>query len=150
MNWGTGGADAPDWLLQLVVRKKQKSSTHPGKGKLQINAFNADAVGIIKAALAAIAAACACCGKWPYDTWFEVGCALYFELGEAGFELFDRWSATSPNYNHHSCVAKWRECGKIGTVGNYTIGTIYYYANQAVPGWHSAFLARSFGWGKQQ
>ncbi len=96
LNWGTAGADAPDWLLALVVRKKQKILMHPrDKGKI----INTGKVRKIEAALAAIADDCARCGDWPYEIWFEVGCALHFELGDAGFDLFDRWSALCPDYN---------------------------------------------------
>ena len=84
---------------------------------------------LIKAALEVIPAE-------DYQTWFEVGCALHFEFGDAGFELFDRWSATSFKYNANECQEKWRECQKICT---YTIGTIIHYANEAQPGWREAY-----------
>ena len=45
--------------------------------------------------------------------WFKNGCALATELGDAGFELFDPWSATSFKYNADQCAAKWRECMKV-------------------------------------
>jgi hypothetical protein len=66
---------------------------------------------------------------------------LRFELGDAGFELFDAWSATSPTYNKQQTVAKWREFAKIGTVGRYSIGTIIHYANKAEPGWRAVHQA---------
>ena len=131
LNWGVRGADAPPWLLELVVRKKQKTSN--GKGKP--SSIDADA-GLIEAALNVITEACSRCRKWPYQVWFEVGCALHFELGDAGFELFDAWSATAPNYNKQQCIAKWRECQKIYT---YSIGTIIHYANLAEPKWREAY-----------
>ena len=137
LNWGTPIADAPTWLLKLVVRKKQKRSN--GKGKP--SSINAD-IGEIEAALDAITEACS------YDVWFQVGCALHFELGDAGFELFDAWSATSPaDYNADECREKWNECRKICT---YTIGTIFHYANEAQPGWRAVYeakrIAALFSW----
>jgi hypothetical protein len=54
----------------------------------KLNGSDAD-TNLIEAALAAITGACSRSRKWPYQVWFEVGCALRFELGDAGFELFD-------------------------------------------------------------
>ncbi len=33
-----------------------------------------------------------------YDIWIKVGAALKTEMGDAGFDLWDEWSAKSPNY----------------------------------------------------
>lgn len=144
LNWGTPIADAPAWLLKLVARKRQKQS---GSDKaLKLNGGGDAGTDLIEAALAAITGACSRCRKWPYQVWFEVGCALHFELGDAGFELFDAWSATSPNYNEQQCIAKWRECAKINT---YTIGTIFHYAELASPRWRCVYEARrwaQFAW----
>jgi Bifunctional DNA primase/polymerase, N-terminal/Primase C terminal 2 (PriCT-2) len=127
LNWGTPGADAPPWLLKLVIHKPRKKTN----GKAKPNSIDADA-GLIEAALAAIT-------DDSYQVWFEVGCALHFELGDAGFELFDAWSAASPKYNKQQCAAKWRECTKVYT---YTCGTIFHYANEADPSWRSVFETR--------
>lgn len=32
------------------------------------------------------------------ETWLKIGMALKAELGQAGFELWDKWSSTAPNY----------------------------------------------------
>lgn len=88
LNWGTPGADAPKWLLDLVVHKRQKQHQSNGKAVSNGKASNpysaADDADIkmIKAALAVITEACIECRKWPYQVWFEVGCALHFELGD--------------------------------------------------------------------
>ena len=66
---------------------------------------------------------------WP---WLEIGAALHFEIGDAGFELFDAWSAQSSKYNRNQCARKWRECAKLTA---YTGRTILFYANKASPGW---------------
>ena len=41
----------------------------------------------IKAALDVISSDCS------YEIWLKIGAALHRALGEAGFEMFDRWSA---------------------------------------------------------
>jgi hypothetical protein len=116
LNWGTRGADAPPWLLKLVVHKPA------GNGSKMPVIDSADA-DLIEAALEVIPAE-------DYQTWFEVGCALNFELGDAGFKVFDAWSATSSKYDENECAVKWTECAKIFT---YSVGTIIHYANEADP-----------------
>ncbi len=133
LNWGTPGANAPPWLLKLVIHKPRKQSN--GKAMKAGSNIDADA-GLIEAALNVITGACS------YDVWFQVGCALYFELGDAGFELFDAWSATSPaDYNADECREKWRECAKLN--GRYTLGTIIHYANMAEPGWRGVYQLKT-------
>ncbi len=88
LNWGTPIADAPKWLLDLVVRKERK-----GKQKGKANAAKTNGgtsnpfyecadVRLIETALDVIQQDCAALGKWPYTVWFEVGCALHSELGD--------------------------------------------------------------------
>ena len=68
-----------------------------------------------------------------YRVWFEVGCALYSDLGdEKGFELFDRWSRKSSKYDKRQCEHKWQECGK---VTQFTIGTLFHYADESEKNW---------------
>jgi hypothetical protein len=71
-----------------------------------------------------------------YHVWFEVGCALQQALGEAGFQIFVAWSQKSKKYNADECAAKWEECKK---VSEYTVATIFYYANKLDPGWRVKF-----------
>jgi hypothetical protein len=112
--------------LKLVVHKPRKISN----GKARPGNLDADA-RLIVAALDVITGACS------YQVWFEVGCALHFEFGDAGFELWDAWSATSPaDYDADECREKWRECAKIHT---YSIGTIIFHANEAQPGWYGVY-----------
>jgi hypothetical protein len=143
LNWGTAGAYAPKWLLDLVIRKPVKEAT--AGASLRSYDPNVD-VDMIKFALSVIQQVCAASGRWPYTVWFEIGCALHFELGDEGFAIFDAWSRVSPTYNAARCAAKWRECAKINT---FTIGTIFYYAELASPGWrrvHEAQCAEQFAW----
>ena len=45
-------------------------------------------------------------GDWA--TWVRVGLALHTEYGNAGFDLWDAWSTTAPNYNERAAQLKWR------------------------------------------
>ena len=73
----------------------------------------------------------------PYETWLHVGAALYHELGEYGFEIWNGWSAKSPKYQPDECKEKWRD---IRDLTEFTAGTIFYLANQADPGWWDRYL----------
>jgi Bifunctional DNA primase/polymerase, N-terminal/Primase C terminal 2 (PriCT-2)/Family of unknown function (DUF5906) len=67
-----------------------------------------------------------------YYVWLEVGCALYKELGDEGFELFDEFSKKSEKYNDAEVAEKWDECQKIS---GYNVNTIFFYASQNDPNW---------------
>jgi hypothetical protein len=62
--------------------------------------------------------------------WLEVGMALKSELGDAGRELFDEWSATSKKFDVNGQEKAWNSLGKRSGV---TLGTLYYYAKEG--GW---------------
>ncbi len=51
-----------------------------------------------------------------YDVWIKVGAALKTELGDAGFTLWDDWSAKSPNYG--DTVDKWPRLPTGATYGS--------------------------------
>lgn len=84
----------------------------------------------ISAALAVIPASC------QRDPWLHIGMALH-DLAwqrpdgtDAGFELWDRWSATCPEkYSLHDVETRWRSFGKPGRAG-ITLGTLYHIASQ--------------------
>lgn len=44
-----------------------------------------------------------------HDDWVKIGMALYhqYDGSEQGFELWDRWSSSAPNYDHDECVKRW-------------------------------------------
>jgi hypothetical protein len=130
LNWGTRGADAPKWLLDLVVRKPRPVASS-GK-KLNAVAVDDDDVDLIMAALRVTSSD-------NYQVWFENGCALHFELGDAGFEIFRAWSATSTKYNAAECIAKWRECSKPEL--NFKLGTILHHANEESRSWRGVYEA---------
>ena len=63
------------------------------------------------------------------DTWFSVAGALKDEFGEAGWDLFDSWSATGTSYKADSAKTTWRSA----SAGHYTIGTLIKLAQDG--GW---------------
>ena len=44
-----------------------------------------------------------------HDTWFQIGMALYhqYDGSQQGFDLWDRWSQSAPNYDHEALVKRW-------------------------------------------
>jgi putative DNA primase/helicase len=74
----------------------------------------------LNAALAHIPPGC------DYHSWVQIGMALKAELGDAGFELWDRWSAASPKYDARQMAAKWRSFSGRGI----TAGTLFHIARQ--------------------
>jgi Primase C terminal 2 (PriCT-2)/Family of unknown function (DUF5906)/Bifunctional DNA primase/polymerase, N-terminal len=49
-------------------------------------------------------------GAEHYDTWFQVGMALYhqYDGDEVGFELWNEWSETADNYDRDSLDRHWK------------------------------------------
>lgn len=49
-------------------------------------------------------------GSEDYDTWFQVGAALYhqFDGDETGFDLWNEWSETADNYDPDSLERHWK------------------------------------------
>lgn len=76
----------------------------------------------IREALSYIDASCS------RDEWVKVGMALHDELGQAGFELFDSWSATSGSYNAQSLKSTWKHFKANKGVG---IGTLIHFAKES-------------------
>jgi hypothetical protein len=66
----------------------------------------------------------------PYHDWVRVGMALKSALGDAGFELWDKWSSGSPKYpGRRETEAKWRSFSGQGV----TVGTLFHIAK--LHGW---------------
>lgn len=61
------------------------------------------------------------------DTWVKCGMAIKAELGEPGFELWDRWSARSDKYQAREAATAWRS---FKTVGGVHVGTLFHIAQQ--------------------
>jgi hypothetical protein len=64
-----------------------------------------------------------------YDVWLHIGMAIKDHYGEAGFDLWDRWSAQSDAYRSRRQPMVWRSFRRSGR----TVGTIFHHAHQA--GW---------------
>ncbi len=60
-------------------------------------------------------------------TWIKCGMAIQVELGDAGFDAWDRWSATADNYRARDAAASWKSFKASGGVG---IGTLFHIAKQ--------------------
>jgi hypothetical protein len=127
LNWGTPIADAPAWLLKIVASKPRTKRKRADAANYQ----HAN-IALIEGALDAITRDCEQRGDWPYGLWFEVGCALHYELGGDGISLFDAWSSASPTYNEADVIKKWEHCSQIDA---YKIGTVFHFANEADPRW---------------
>ncbi|SDA18413.1 Bifunctional DNA primase/polymerase, N-terminal [Methylobacterium sp. UNC378MF] len=64
---------------------------------------------------------------FDYDGWIRIGFALYDGLGEAGRDLWERWSATSPKDDADFTSGKWSSFAGGRSV---TIATLFYHATQ--------------------
>ena len=58
------------------------------------------------------------------DVWVAMAMAVKFELGDAGFDIWDAWSRTADNYNAGAARAVWRSCRGRGV----TSGTLFHTA----------------------
>ena len=67
-----------------------------------------------------------------YDAWLRVGLALR-QLGEAGRELWHRWSSGSPKYEADVVDAKWDGFAAGVGAGRVTLGTLFHMAK--LEGW---------------
>ena len=87
----------------------------------------------IEAALNVISSDCS------YEIWLKVAAALRYALGEAGFELFDQWSAkaNAPQYTSEKSRERWRGAR---TMTDITIATLFHYADEADKGWRDRYL----------
>lgn len=135
-------AKAPRWLLEMVTSDRAARSISERATALirkPVKSLHSVAAADVRAALEVIANGCDNCGHWPYAMWFEIGCALHAEFGDAGFELFRAFSMLAPTYDGRSCLAKWRECAKIDA---FTTATIFYHAEHYVPRWRAIYEAR--------
>lgn len=61
------------------------------------------------------------------DVWVRMAMAVKSEFGEAGFDLWDNWSATADNYNSKAARATWRSVKPGGAIG---IGSLIHEAQQ--------------------
>ena len=66
------------------------------------------------------------------DAWITCGMAVKDELGEAGFDLWDAWSANSPKYKSRIAQVTWRSFRRSGV----TAASLYKLAMEG--GWRPA------------
>ena len=64
------------------------------------------------------------------EMWVRMGMAIKSELGEEGFDLWDRWSRQSESYEPADAKAVWRSCKPTGGI---TIASLYHEAKAS--GW---------------
>ena len=65
-----------------------------------------------------------------YDLWWRLARAIYSELGDDGFDLFDEWSSKSKlKYpGQHQCRYQWEHAKNYSQIN---IGTLFYHANKS-------------------
>ena len=57
-----------------------------------------------------------------YDDWIKVGFIIKHELGDDGFDIWDKWSQTFDGYSNKETTKKWKSFNKDGS--GLTIGTL--------------------------
>jgi len=150
-------ADAPAWLLEAVTVDKatrtarkatprspagEKAETNDpfGANGRQTNASADSDLDEIEAALMAIPNDAT--GKWKeWDEWNRIAMAVYAATGgsPAGFAMFDRWSQKYPGYDADDTEAKWEVLHDFPPT-EIGVGTIFYEAEQASPGWRDEYI----------
>lgn len=65
------------------------------------------------------------------DTWIMAGFALYSELGEEGFDLWNAWSSLGSTYDRKNIKARWRTFRKGSGGRPVTIASLIYHAMNA-------------------
>jgi bifunctional DNA primase/polymerase-like protein/AAA domain-containing protein/primase-like protein len=150
--YSSNGAEystAPDWLLTMIRNYRRVShfegrpeGVDPdlwdqiqedlGKGvqpETKNDFGDGPDIDAIRAALNAIPSD-------DYEDWYKLGGAIFKELGEAGYRLFRDWSAKSKKFNERDCARKWKQ---IKNIRDISVGTIYFYADTADPGWRDKY-----------
>lgn len=110
-------ADAPQWLLDMVVRKKEKPQS-----TILYTAPDTSSEADIISALDSLDP------DMPYDDWVKVGMALH--SGGHKLAIWDQWSAKGEKYHNGDCRKRW---GGFKPNGDVSMGTF----------WDMAYLA---GW----
>ena len=64
------------------------------------------------------------------EVWVQVGMAVKAELGDAGFDIWDRWSQSADNYREKDARDVWKSFHGSGI----SVGTLLYYAR--MNGWN--------------
>ena len=62
------------------------------------------------------------------DQWLTAGFALYHELGEDGFDLWNNWSSLGSTYDNKNIKSRWKSFRKGNGGRPATIGSLIYHA----------------------
>jgi Bifunctional DNA primase/polymerase, N-terminal/Primase C terminal 2 (PriCT-2) len=121
-------AAAPAWLL-VLVRKEERAPRKTSDGEPQASIHR------LKIAMAMIPN-----NDVSRKEWNDVAMALYAATdgSEEGFRIFDAWSRQSVKY-HGGTVKKWEHLHKYPPTV-FTAGSIFYWADKAVPDWECRLL----------
>jgi hypothetical protein len=72
--------------------------------------------------------------------WIAIGCGLCNQFGDEGYELWNDWSAKGKKYNAREMDGQWRSISNHNGY-NYTIATVFHFANEANPNWRRDYEA---------
>ncbi len=68
-----------------------------------------------------------------YDWWWKFGIAIYRELGDDGFEIWNTWARNSSKYDEDAALKKWQSFERAHDTNPITVGTIFEFAKRE--GW---------------
>ena len=132
-------ADAPHWLLELVMqprsRRRRTATGDPALGNARVQVHpvlvaaavreipNDDAVG--------------------WEAWNNIGMAIWASTGgSAAFKVFNDWSKTNLRmYDARDTEDKWSAISGCPP-NNIGFGTLVWLADKANPGWRAAYDAQ--------
>ena len=77
------------------------------------------------------------------SAWFAIGCALYAELGNDGFAIWNNWSKKGVKYQGAEMAAQWHSMVKADGY-SYTAATIFMYANLVGWSWRDQNISGQF------
>jgi hypothetical protein len=121
-------AEPPAWLLERVI-EKERPTPEPRSSE----GNNTTASSEVAAALAVIDP------DIENGPWFNIGCALFNELGdEAGFEAWNQWpynDKKSKKYPGQRDITKQWQSMAAKDGYDYNAETIFFFANEADPDW---------------
>jgi Bifunctional DNA primase/polymerase, N-terminal/Primase C terminal 2 (PriCT-2) len=120
-------AEMPQWLLLIIEAYYADQERDAGESTQQD--YGPTDPEKVRAALAVISSD-------DYEDWYRIAGAIRRELGNAGYHLFVEWSAKWPKFNSKDCEKKWKHAADIRDI---SVGTIFYYADQADPSWRQRY-----------
>jgi hypothetical protein len=116
--------DCPEWLLELVYKKKNKRNIF--SPQLPANASQENKENFALDCITKLSPERAD----NYTLWLNVGMSL-FGLGDIGLDLWDDWSKKSDKYRPGECSQKWETFREIN--GGLTLASLGYWAKEDSP-----------------